>query len=88
MGRETVLFKSKEKKSAADIATTLRQIADKVEAGSLILKQGGSDVALDFPGQMTLELKVEEEQGRTMTKSLEIELEWAPDAPDTGAEIL
>lgn len=88
MGRETILFKSKEKKSAADIAATLRVIADKVEAGAMTLKQGDSDVTLAFPGQMTFELKVEEEEGRTLKKSLEIELEWAPEAQDTGAEIL
>lgn len=87
MGRETVLFKSEEKKSAADIAQTLRLIADKVEAGTMTLKQGASDVQVDFPGTMTLELKVEEEQGKhRLKKSFEIELEWVPGeaAGDTG----
>jgi hypothetical protein len=40
MGRETVLFKSEEKKASSDIANTLRQIADKIDGGSMILKQG------------------------------------------------
>lgn len=92
MGRETVLFKSEEKKSAADIASTLRQIADKIDAGTMTLKQGQTDVQLDFPGQMTLELKVEEEQGRSrLKKSFEIELEWVPGEADNapaGTEIL
>ncbi|MCG8636563.1 MAG: amphi-Trp domain-containing protein [Desulfobacterales bacterium] len=84
MGRETVLFKSEEKKSASDIAQTLRLIADKIDSGTMTLKQGESDVQLDFPGTMTLELKVEEEQGRhQLKKSFEIELEWVPG--DTGS---
>ena len=79
MGRETILFKSEEKKSAADIAGTLRLIADKIDSGTMTLKQGDSEVVLEFPGQMTLELKVEEEQGRKhLKKSFEIELEWVP----------
>ena len=91
MGRETILFKSEEKKSAAEIAQTLRLIADKIDAGAMILKQGETDVHLDFPGQMKLELKVEEEQGRRkLKKSFEIELEWVPgeDASAGGATIL
>ena len=88
MGRETILFKSKEKKSARDISQTLRLIADKIEAGEMNLKQGENDVHLDFPGQMSFELKVDEEQGRhQLKKSFEIELEWVPGASDTGAVI-
>lgn len=89
MGRETVLFKSKETKSAQEIAQTLRLIADKLEAGTMTLQQGDSDLVLDFPGQMKFELKVEEEQGRhQLEKSLEIELSWVPGAADSGATIL
>ncbi|MGD2012731.1 MAG: hypothetical protein PVH37_06480 [Desulfobacterales bacterium] len=33
MGKETVLFKSEEKKSSIDIANTLRQTADKIDTG-------------------------------------------------------
>ena len=86
MGREIVLFKSEEKKSATEIAQTLRLIADKVDSGTMTLKQGDSDVTLEFPGQMKLELKVEEEQGRKhLKKSFEIELEWIPgQADDAG----
>ena len=89
MGRETVLFKSEEKKSAADIANTLRQIAEKIEDGTMILRQGSEEIALAFPQNMVLELKVEEEQGKRLKKSFEIELEWVigEEQPD-GATIL
>ncbi len=77
MGRETVLFKSEEKKASSDIANTLRQIADKIDDGSMILKQGSEEITLEFPKMMVLELKIEEEQGKKrLKKSFEIELEW------------
>ena len=77
MGRETVLFKSEEKKSSIDVANTLRQIADKIDDGTMILKQGSEEITLEFPKNMVLELKIEEEQGKKkLKKSFEIELEW------------
>jgi amphi-Trp domain-containing protein len=76
MGRETVLFKSEEKKASSDIANTLRRIADKIDDGSMILKQGSEEITLEFPKNMVLELKIEEEQGKRLKKSFEIELEW------------
>lgn len=89
MGFETVLFKSEEKKSAKEIAEVLRQVADKIEIGSMTLVQSGNETILDFPQTMILEMKVEEEQGRKLKKSFEIELEWFPgEAQEGGAKIL
>ncbi len=91
MGKETVLFKSEEKKNSSDIAQTLRLIADKIDSGTMTLKQGKTDIQVDFPGTMKLELKVEEEQGKKrLKKSFEIELEWIPGESDfpSGATIL
>jgi len=89
MGIETVLFKSEEKKSAKEIAAILRQIADKIDSGSMTLVQSGNKIVLDFPQSMVIEMKVEEEQGRNLKKSFEIELEWFPnDQEERGATIL
>jgi amphi-Trp domain-containing protein len=89
MGIERVLFKSEEKKSKTEIATVLRTIADKLESGSMMLKQDVTQIDLEFPDQMVLELKVEEEQGRRLKKSLEIELEWiVGDQGSTSAQII
>jgi len=87
MGRETILFKSEERKSRTEVCALLRLIADKIEAGRLTLRQGDSEVALDFPASMVLEMKVEEEsKKRKGTKqTFEIELEWYPGA-DAGDE--
>ena len=91
MGREKVLFKSEERKSTVEIITILRSIADKIEQGTMTLRQNDNEVVLDFPQNMTLEIKVEDEmKKRKGTKrQLEIELEWYPGADDrqTGITI-
>ena len=84
MGIETVLFKSEEKKTSGDIAMTLRQIADKIDDGTMTLKQGAEEITLEFPKNMVLELKIEEEQGKRLKKSLEIELEWIVGDEEAG----
>ena len=89
MGIETVLFKSEEKKSSSDVAAALRQIADKIDDGTMILKKGSEEITIEFPKNMILELKIEEEQGKELKKSFEIELEWiVGDEQDDGATIL
>jgi amphi-Trp domain-containing protein len=89
MGIETVLFKSEEKKSSSDVAIALRQIADKIDDGSMILKKGSEEITVEFPKNMILELKIEEEQGKRLKKSFEIELEWiVRDEQDDDTTIL
>jgi amphi-Trp domain-containing protein len=89
MGRETVLFKSEEKKSSIEIADALRKIADKIDDGTMTLKKGPDEIRLDFPPNMVFELKIEEESGRKHKKSFEIELEWIDgEEPTDGATIL
>lgn len=84
MGRETVLFKTEEKKSAKEISETLRLIADKIDAGTMTLSQGGDEVTVTFPATMEIQLKVEEEAGTRLKKKFEVELEWIPGAEDSG----
>jgi amphi-Trp domain-containing protein len=89
MGKETVLFKSEEKKSSGEIADALRKIADKIDGGTMTLKEGSDEIKLDFPPNMVFELKIEEESGRKHKKSFEIELEWiVGEEPTDGAKIL
>jgi amphi-Trp domain-containing protein len=88
MGHETVLFKSEEKKSRDDAVAILRQIADKVETGNLLLQQGNESLNLDFPQNLTLEIKAEEESGKRTKRSLEIELEWVVGDQDRGSMVI
>ncbi len=84
MGRETVLFKTEEKKSAREISETLRLIADKIDAGTMTLSQGDDEVTVTFPATMEIQLKVEEEAGKRLKKKFEVELEWIPGAEGSG----
>jgi amphi-Trp domain-containing protein len=89
MGKETVLFKSEEKKSSSEIADALRQIAEKIDDGTMTLKKSSDEIQIEFPPNMVLELKIEEEYGRKHKKSLEIEIEWIIGEEQTdGAKIL
>ena len=76
MGRERVLFKSEEKKTRAEVAQTIRAIADKVESGKIAVSSGGQGVDLEIPQNVVLEIKVEEEEKHGKKMSLEIEIEW------------
>lgn len=88
MGSETVLFKSEEKKSRTEAADFLRHLADKVESGSVVLRSGDAEQTLDIPEALTLEVKAEEEGGRSVKYSLEVELEWSPGGADaSGVEL-
>ena len=88
MGRETVLFKSEERKSLNEVASILRQVADKVEQGTMTLGQNENRVILDFPRNLTLEIKVEEEEKTLVKHSLEIELEWVVGKEEHGSLVI
>lgn len=77
MGKEVVLFKSEEKMSNGQAASLLRQIADKIEAGEIVLERGKKSVNLSIPSQLEVEIKAEKEIGKKKTTmKLEVELEW------------
>jgi amphi-Trp domain-containing protein len=73
---ETILFKSEERKNIQEVADVLRQIADKIEKGEVVLKRGSEEVRLEIPSNVILELKVEEETKKNTKRTLEIEIEW------------
>lgn len=77
MASETVLFRSEERKRLGEAAEFLHQLADRLAAGEITLKQGADELTLSVPDNVVLELKVEEEAKRNGKKqSLEIEIEW------------
>lgn len=85
MGRETILFKNEEKTSAKDAAAFLRQLADRIEEGNVILKRGKEKVTLKIPRRLELEIKAEKEVGKKKTKKkLEVEIEWVVGEQDKG----
>ncbi|GGX53188.1 hypothetical protein GCM10007385_21540 [Tateyamaria omphalii] len=86
MGREFTLFSSKETKSRSDIATFLHSLADRLDTAEVTLRKGQDEIVLNLPDQMTLELKVEDEEKRNkgLQHSLEIELKWFDNDGPTG----
>ncbi len=80
---EEVLFKTEEPKNRADVAVFLRQLADKIETGSVTLRQGDTEQQVNIPQRLILETKLEREtKGDSEKMSLEIELEWRPGQQD------
>ena len=77
MTRKSVLLSSEERVSRTDAAAFLRQLADKLEAGSVSLIQGEHEVLLDIPAQVKLEIQAKDKPKRQGTqRQLEIEIEW------------
>lgn len=78
MGREIVLFSSKEPKARKEVSAFLRDLANRLDEGRVILRQGDSEIVLDLPDQLVMELKIEDEEKRRKgtQHSLEVELKW------------
>lgn len=78
MGREIVLFKSKERKTRQQVADFLRQLAEKIDSGTMLLKQGQEELNLQLPANLILEVEVEDEHKRNkgVQHKLELEIKW------------
>ncbi len=78
MGIETRLFKSEERKTKAEVSEFLRQLAEKIDAGQVILQKGNEELILDLPENLVLEIQVEDEDKGTKgtQHSLEVEIKW------------
>lgn len=87
MGTETRVFKSEERKKRAEVGEFLRQIADKITNGEVILRQGAEEVVLRIPENLILEIQVEDEDKKTqgLEHSLEIEIKWFDDDGSGGS---
>ena len=87
MSKETVLFSSEERKDRQSAADFLRQLADRLAQGEVILRQGDQELVLHVPDQVVLELKAEEEAKRGGPKrKLEVEIEWS-EGDQTSGEV-
>lgn len=72
-----MLFKAEEWKSRQSAATFLRELADNLEAGEIVLRRGDEEVTLTLPETVGLELEVTEKIKEHKTeRELEIEIEW------------
>ena len=78
MGKEIRLFKSEERMSRGDVSGFLRQLADKLAQGQVVLRQGQDETVLDLPENVVLEVQVEDEdkKAKGVQHSLEVEIKW------------
>jgi len=83
---EEVLFESERAQSRAEIAETLRAVADKLDAGeSITLSAGEQSIELDPSERPEFEIKAERETGGGAEElSVEFEIEWTPGAEEDG----
>jgi len=90
MGKEVRLFKSEEKMTRSNLSAFLHQLADKLEEGNILLRQGGEEVNLELPHNLILEIQVEDEDKKKkgVQHSLELEIKWFDtDAPSGPLEL-
>ncbi len=76
--KKHVLVDSKEHTNPGKVATFLRELADRVEGGEVVLRQGQDEVTARLPDQLILEVSLDEKQkgAKGIKKSLEVEVEW------------
>ena len=88
MGKEVRLFKSEERRSRAEVSAFLYQLAEKVGAGQVVLRQGQEEITLDMPTNLILEIQVEDEDKKRkgIQHSLEVEIKWF-DSDDAGGPL-
>ena len=81
MGKETRLFKSEERKNRSEVSAFLQQLADKINAGQVVLRQGKEELTLTMPHNLILEIQVEDEDKKRkgIQHSLEVEIKWFDD---------
>lgn len=83
MAKKTIIVKSEDKRSLREIASFLRDLADKIESNNLVLHQGEKEIALSLPEIVNFEFELEDKHKKKKgtKRQLEIELEWYPDGP-------
>lgn len=59
----------------------MRQLADKISEGQVVLRQGQDEITLQLPQSLILEVQVEDEDKGTkgLQHSLEVEIKWFDD---------
>lgn len=85
---EEILFKDERRQTRAEMATYLRTVADKLDAGGPItFSAGEQSVSVEPPARPTFEVKVERETNGSEELSVEFELEWDADGGDGDASL-
>jgi len=86
LGKETRLFKSKERMNRAEVGEFLCQVSEKLLSGQVRLRQGNEEIILEIPNYMVLEVQAEDEDKKKkgIQHSLEIEIKWFDNDEKSG----
>ena len=77
MAKKAVLLKSKEWKNREEMATFLRELADRMAEGEVVIKQGADDVVLTLPDSMRLKVKAKRKTKKRGKKfGFNIKVKW------------
>jgi amphi-Trp domain-containing protein len=78
MGKKAKLFKSKARKSRAEVSEFLAQLSEKVANGQVILRQVHDDLVLELPHSMGMKVKVtqKEKRAKGTRHKLTLTLTW------------
>jgi amphi-Trp domain-containing protein len=76
-GQKDVLYKSQEQMSRGDLAAFLRNLADRVESGRVVLTSSSGETPVELPERLELELQYQQKQkAGGLRHQLELEIEW------------
>ena len=77
MGKKIVHLKSEELRNRRDVASFLRDLAQRVQTEQVVLRRGVDEIKLNIPDTVALGLESEEKKKKGKIKhSLEIQIEW------------
>ena len=84
-GPKNILYKSEEYLSRSELASFLRQLAERVESGTVVLTNGGQETTVEVGERVELEVQYEtKEKPRGTRHQLELEIEWGPETGGVG----
>ncbi len=86
MARKEKLFKSKKTQSREEVSSFLRELADKIESGTLSFVQGSEETNFELPSNITVEIEAEQKvkNRKGLQQELEIELTWYEGGQNSG----
>ena len=77
MAKKNIMFKAKEWKSRQSAAAFLRELAEKLDGGTVTPRRGEEEVVFSLPETLELDIELTEKVKPNKTdRELEIEIEW------------
>ncbi len=76
-GNKNIVYKSEERMSRTQLSSFLRELADRIDAGSVMLKGNDGETRVEVGEHVELEVQYETKQKPSgIQYQLELEIEW------------